>query len=77
MPVRPMRIVLGLLIFAGGALFVAIAAVFVAKVNFSGLAHPARAVGIVLVLCVAGSAIGYAGFRLMKGGNRAPAPPQP
>jgi hypothetical protein len=73
---KSVRIVLGGLVFAVGALFLTMAAVFVARVNFSGLAHPARAVGVVLVLCVLGSAIGYAGFRLVKGGNRAPTSPQ-
>jgi hypothetical protein len=62
---RPLRLLLGVVIFIGGAFFVLIDVLMLTNLDFSRIPHPVGAVIMLFVLPVLGLAIAYVGFRLM------------
>ena len=62
---RPFRVILGLVVVAGGALFTLTGGLLLANFDFSKAAHPLGAVVGLFLLLVLGLAIGYVGFRVI------------
>jgi hypothetical protein len=62
---RPLRVALGMVLLAGGALFAIAGIGILIGFNPSSFGHPTGALFALLVLAALGVAIGYVGIRLM------------
>jgi hypothetical protein len=62
---RPLRVLLGILISLGGALFVIVGGLMLTAMDFWRMPHSIGAVAMLLVLLVLGAAFAYVGFRLI------------
>ena len=69
---KPVRVILGVVIFVGGALFLATGGFILVQLDFSKLSHPVGAVFMLLLLSALGLVIAYVGVRLVVMKNDEP-----
>jgi hypothetical protein len=69
---RPLRLLMGIVVFVGGLFFVVTGVLILVNLNLATSAHPAGVVTMLVVFAVLGLAISYVGWRVLvvKDGDR-------